>query len=55
MTDNIKTAITLFLITLISGLALGAVYGVTKEPIELANQQAKAFIHRSSGSSGLRT
>ena len=40
MTDNIKTAITLFLITLISGLALGAVYGVTKEPIELANQQA---------------
>ena len=40
MSDNIKTAITLFLITLISGLALGAVYGVTKEPIELANQQA---------------
>ena len=40
MSDNIKTAITLFLITLISGLALGAVYGVTKEPIALANQQA---------------
>ncbi len=47
MTDNIKTAITLFLITLISGLALGVVYGVTEEPIELANQQAKLAAYES--------
>ena len=47
MSDNIKTAITLFLITLISGLALGAVYGVTKEPIELANQQATMEAYQS--------
>ena len=36
MTDNLKTAVTLFLITLISGLMLGGVYEITKEPIERA-------------------
>ena len=40
MADNIKTAVTLFLITLISGLLLGGVYAITKEPIALANQAA---------------
>lgn len=40
MADNIKTAVTLFLITLISGLLLGGVYGMTKEPIERANNAA---------------
>ncbi|MCD8380382.1 MAG: FMN-binding protein [Lachnospiraceae bacterium] len=35
-------ALSLFLITLISGLLLGAVYVVTKEPIELREQQEKA-------------
>ena len=40
MADNIKTAVTLFLITLISGILLGAVYEVTKEPIEQANNAA---------------
>ncbi len=39
MSDNIKTIVTLFLITLISGLLLGAVYGITKEPIALANAE----------------
>ena len=34
-------ALSLFLITLISGLLLGAVYVVTKEPIELREQQEK--------------
>ena len=40
MTDNLKTAVTLFLITLISGLMLGGVYEITKEPIERANNAA---------------
>ena len=40
MADNIKTAVTLFLITLISGILLGSVYEVTKEPIEKANNAA---------------
>ena len=40
MADNIKTAVTLFLITLISGILLGGVYEVTKEPIEKANNAA---------------
>ena len=40
MADNIKTAATLFLITLISGLLLGAVYGMTKDPIDKANNAA---------------
>ena len=40
MTDNIKTAVTLFIITLISGLVLGCVYGITKGPIEEANKAA---------------
>ena len=40
MADNIKTAVTLFLITLISGFLLGGVYAITKEPIAAANQAA---------------
>lgn len=40
MTDNLKTAVTLFLITLISGLMLGGVYEITKDPIERANNAA---------------
>ena len=40
MADNIKTAVTLFLITLISGILLGGVYEVTKEPIDRANNAA---------------
>ena len=40
MADNIKTAVTLFLITLISGYLLGGVYAITKEPIAAANQAA---------------
>lgn len=40
MADQIKTAVTLFLITLISGLLLGGVYEITKEPIERANNAA---------------
>ena len=40
MADNIKTAVTLFLITLISGLLLGGVYEITKEPIEKAQNAA---------------
>lgn len=36
-----KDAIILFIITLISGLCLGGVYGITKEPIEKANMAAK--------------
>ena len=40
MADNIKTAVVLFLITLISGVLLGGVYEVTKEPIAQANNAA---------------
>ena len=43
----IKDALVLFLITVIAGLGLGAVYGITKAPIEKANyniqQNADAF------------
>ncbi len=37
----IKDAIALFAITLVSGLCLGFVYNITKEPIALAEEQAK--------------
>lgn len=40
MADNIKAAVTLFLITLVSGLLLGGVYVLTKEPIDRANNAA---------------
>ncbi len=37
----IKDAIALFVITLVSGLCLGFVYNITKDPIALAEEQAK--------------
>lgn len=37
----LKDAAVLFVITLISGLLLGGAYGITKEPIEKANQTAR--------------
>lgn len=37
----VKDTITLLAITLIAGLLLGAVYGVTKDPIDKANEAAK--------------
>ncbi len=40
MNDLIKDCLKLVLITLIAGLALGTIYGITKEPIE--KQQLKA-------------
>ena len=39
--ESIKNTISLMLITLIAGLLLGAVYGITKEPIRKENQKAK--------------
>ena len=38
----IKDALILFLITVIAGLGLGAVYGITKAPIEKATEAAAA-------------
>ena len=40
MNDLIKDCLKLVLITLVAGLALGAIYGITKKPIE--KQQLKA-------------
>lgn len=40
MREEIKTVLSLFVITLLSGLLLGGVYGLTKEPIERANRAA---------------
>lgn len=42
MKQMLKDTLILFVITLISGLALGAVYMVTKEPIERQNEKKKA-------------
>ena len=41
MNNIIKNTIALTLITLVSGLLLGAVYGITKEPIAAAQEAAK--------------
>lgn len=41
-----KDALILFAITLISGICLGAVYGVTKEPIERANMAASLATYK---------
>ena len=41
MNKIVKDALVLTLITLISGLALGIVYEVTKEPIAVASEKAK--------------
>ena len=37
----IKDALILFVITLVAGFGLGAVYGITKEPIAKANYNAQ--------------
>lgn len=42
----IRDALILFMITLIAGACLGGVYGVTKEPIALAEQAAKEAAYR---------
>ena len=42
----IKDALILFLITVIAGLGLGAVYGVTKAPIEKANYNIQQNAYR---------
>ena len=42
----IKDALILFLITLISGISLGFVYQITKEPIEKASMAAKAEAYK---------
>ena len=41
MNSIIKNTLILTLITLVSGVCLGAVYEVTKEPIKLANEESK--------------
>lgn len=41
MNSIMKNTITLTVITLVSGLLLGAVYGITKEPIAQAQEAAK--------------
>ncbi len=41
-----KDAMILFAITLVAGACLGGVYEMTKEPIEAANQAAKAAAYR---------
>lgn len=41
-----KDAMILFVITLISGICLGGVYGITKEPIEKAEMAAKIEAYR---------
>ena len=41
----IKDALILFLITVIAGLGLGAVYGITKAPIEKANYNIQQECH----------
>ena len=41
-----KDAITLFLITLISGICLGAVYEITKDPIAAAEAAAQQETYR---------
>ena len=42
----IKDALILFLITVIAGLGLGAVYGITKAPIEKANYNIQQNAYR---------
>ena len=42
----IKDALILFLITVIAGLGLGAVYGITKVPIEKANYNIQQNAYR---------
>lgn len=42
----IKDALILFAITLVAGLGLGAVYGITKEPIEQANYNIQQEAYR---------
>lgn len=42
MKHMIKDAVILFVITLVAGCLLGFVYDVTKEPIAVANEKAKA-------------
>lgn len=46
MKQMMKDAMILFLITLISGAALGLVYEVTKEPIAQQEQKAKTRLIR---------
>ena len=41
-----KDALILFAITLVAGACLGGVYGVTKEPIAIAEQKAKEAAFR---------
>ena len=41
-----KDALILFAITLVAGACLGGVYGVTKEPIAIAEQKAKETAFR---------
>ncbi len=45
-TTIIRDAIALFLITLISGLALGYVYEITKEPIAVGEEKAKVAAYK---------
>lgn len=42
----IKDALILFAITLVAGIGLGAVYGITKEPIEQANYNIQQEAYR---------
>lgn len=42
----IKDALILFVITLVAGFGLGAVYGITKEPIEKANYNIQQEAYR---------
>ena len=46
MKKLIKDALILFLITLVAGAALGAVYAITKQPIADAQLAARAEIGR---------
>ena len=46
MNKIIKNAVILTVITLVSGLALGAVYEITKEPIQKAQEKAKQTAYK---------
>lgn len=47
MNNIVKNTLILTAITLVSGLLLGVVYGITKEPIALAQENAKQEAYRS--------